>query len=39
MYLKNINGKQLLVLNVNMRSAREDFQNLKMFDLKFSVIT
>ena len=39
MYLKNTNGKQFLVLNVNIRSAREDFQSFKMFDLRFSVIT
>ena len=36
---KNINGKQLLVLNVNIRSARKDFQNFKTFDWTFSVIT
>ena len=39
MYLKNINGKQLLVLNVNKRSARKDFQNFRTFDLTFSFIT
>ena len=39
MYLKNINEKQLLVLNVNIRSARKDFQGFKLFDLKVSVIT
>ena len=39
MYLKNIYGKQLLVLNVDIRNAREDFQSFKTFDLTFSVIT
>ena len=38
MYLKN-NGKQLLVLNVNIRSARKNFQGFKTFDLTFSVIS
>ena len=39
MYLKNINGKQLLVLNVNIRSAKKNFQGLNMLDFTFSVIT
>ena len=38
MYLKN-NGKQLLVLNVNIGSARKNFQSFKTFDLTFSVIS
>ena len=32
MYLKNINWKRLLVLNVYIRSAREDFQSLKTLE-------
>ena len=36
MYLKNINGKQLFVLNVNIRSAREDFKVSEGFQNIFS---
>ena len=35
MHLKNINRKQLLVLNFNIRSAKKDFQSVKMFPTKF----
>ena len=31
MYLKNINGKRILVLNFNTRSVRRDFQIFKTF--------
>ena len=31
MYLKNINGERLLVLNFDIRSAKKDFQSFKTF--------
>ena len=31
MHLKNINRKQILVLNFNIRSAKKDFQSVKTF--------